>query len=205
MAGSADLSTQTAQGIERLGRTISLGAPPLIEGEDGTAYHLLHGRIAAAVKPKDIIEELWVRDIADLSWEILRLRRIKARLLTSRVAAQIRAYLESPCGASQAQKLSAEWEVGEPRVSARVDELLATACGRTVESITADVFLAMSEHLERIERMTTNAEARRNAVLREIERRRASVAQALRRASEEVVEAEFEDVKPDQRAQKDAA
>ena len=205
MAGPSDLSTRTTDAVERLGRIISMGSPPLIEGEDGAAYHLLHGRIAAAVKPKDIIEEFWMRDIADLSWEVLRLRRIKARLLTSRVAAQIRAYLESPCGASQAQKLAAEWEVAEPRASARVDDLLATACGRSVESITADVFLAMSEHLERIERMTTNAEARRNNALREIERRRSSVAQALRRASEEVVEAEFEDVAPDRRAQKDAA
>jgi hypothetical protein len=145
MAGPSDLSTRTTDAVERLGRIISMGSPPLIEGEDGAAYHLLHGRIAAAVKPKDVIEEIWMRDIADLSWEVLRMRRIKARLLTSRVTAQIRAYLESPCGASQAQKLSAEWEVGEPRASARVDDLLATACGRSVESITADVFLAMSE------------------------------------------------------------
>jgi hypothetical protein len=128
MVGPSDLSTRTAQAIECLGGAISLGPPPLIEGEDGTAYNQLHGRIVAAIKPKDFLEEIWARDIADLSWEVLRLRRIKAKL-TSRVAAQIRAYLESPCGASQAQKLSAEWGAGDPRVIARVDELLAATGG----------------------------------------------------------------------------
>jgi hypothetical protein len=206
MAGPSDLSAPTAQAIERLGRAVSLGPPPLIEGEDAPAYYQLRDRIAAAVKPRDILEEIWVRDIADLSWEVLRLRRLKARYLTAQVAAQIRGYLKGPCGTSQAQKLSVEWEAGDPRVSARVDELLATSDSPTVESITAQVFLGLSEHFERIDRMTMNAEARRNAALRENERHRSSVAQALLRASEEeVVEAEFEDVKPDKRAQKDAA
>jgi hypothetical protein len=73
-----DLTTRTAQAIGRLARTASLGQPPLIEGEDGAAYNQFHGGIAASVKPKDFLEEIWVRDIADLSWEVLRLRRIKA-------------------------------------------------------------------------------------------------------------------------------
>ena len=60
-----------------------------------------------------------------------------------------------------------------------------------------------SEHLERIDRMTTKAEARRNAALHEIERRRSSMAQALRRANDDVVEAEFVDVAPDQIARKE--
>ena len=91
MVGPSDLSTRTAQAIECLGGAISLGPPPLIEGEDGAAYNQLHGSITAAVKPKDFIEEILARDIADLSWEVLRLRRVKGKLLTSRVAAQIRA------------------------------------------------------------------------------------------------------------------
>jgi hypothetical protein len=85
-----------------------------------------------------------------------------------------------------------------------VDELLAATGGRTVESITVDVFLAISEHLERIDRMMMHAEGRRNAALREIDRHCSNVARVLRRASEEVVEAEFEDVAPDQKAKKDA-
>ncbi len=201
-AGSSNLSTRTAQAIEGLARTASLGPPPLIEGEDGVAYNQFHGGVAASVKPKDFLEEIWVRDIADLSWEVLRLRRIKAQLLKSWTAVKIRVYLKDLCGASQAQKLSAE--LGDPSVIARVDELLS-ANGLSLESITAEVFVELTEALERIDRMMMNAETRRNNALHEVERHRSTLAQALRRATDEVVDAEFEDVRPGQRAQKDAA
>jgi hypothetical protein len=197
-----DVPTRTAQAIERLARNASLGPPPLIEGEDGIAYNQLYRSMTEAVKPKDFIEEMWVRDIVDLSWDVLRLRRLKAKLLTYGTAAQVRGYLQNLCGASQAQKLSAE--LGNPSAVARVDELLSPI-GHTVESVTAEVFVAMSETLERIDRMMTSAESRRNTALHEIERHRSSFAQALRRAGEEVVEAEFEDVAPGRKAQKDAA
>jgi hypothetical protein len=85
-----------------------------------------------------------------------------------------------------------------------LDELLSPT-GHTVQSVTAEVFVAMSQALDRIDRMMMSAESRRNTAMHEIERHRSSFAQALRRASEEVVEAEFEDVAPDRRAQKDAA
>ena len=45
--------------------------------------------------------------------------------------------------------------------------------------------------IERIDRMIMNAEARRNTVLREIDRHRAALADALRRATENVRDAEF--------------
>ncbi len=197
-----DPPTRATQALERLGRAVALGPPPLIAGEDGAAYDLLHGSVTAAVKPKDFLEEMWVRDIVDLSWDVLRLRRLKAQLLTYCTAAQVRGYLKELRGTSQAQKLSAE--LGDPSVVARVDEFLS-ATGHTVESVTAEVFVATSEALERVDRMTMSAESRRNATLREIDRHCSSVARVLRRASEEVVEAEFEDVAPDQKAKKDAA
>ena len=49
--------------------------------------------------------------------------------------------------------------------------------------------------IERIDRLAMNAELRRNAALREIERHRASFGQALRRASNDVVDAQFEQVR----------
>jgi predicted GNAT family N-acyltransferase len=54
-------------------------------------------------------------------------------------------------------------------------------------------------------RMTMNAEIRRNAALREIERHRASFSQALRRASNEVVDAQFEQVDAPQIEDREAA
>jgi hypothetical protein len=53
------------------------GPPPLIEGEDAAAYDELLVRISAAVKPADILEDIWVREIVDLVWSAFRLRRFK--------------------------------------------------------------------------------------------------------------------------------
>jgi hypothetical protein len=64
-------------------RLAALGPPPLIEGEDGAAYDELLLRISTAVKPADIIEDFWVRDITDLVWEAVRLRRLKVNLMKS--------------------------------------------------------------------------------------------------------------------------
>jgi hypothetical protein len=42
------------------------GPAPLFEGEDTAAYDELLVRISETVKPADIVEEIWVRDIVDL-------------------------------------------------------------------------------------------------------------------------------------------
>ena len=76
MGMNSDLSTPPEYVVNHSGRAL-LGQLPLIRGEDGCAYNELCARIAAAVKPKDFIEEIWVRDVADLSWEVFRLRRIQ--------------------------------------------------------------------------------------------------------------------------------
>src|ERR1700680_24366 len=57
------------------GRSVPFGPPPLIEGEDAAAYDELLTRVSAAVKPADILEDIWVRDIVDLVWHAFRLRR----------------------------------------------------------------------------------------------------------------------------------
>jgi hypothetical protein len=65
------------------------------------------------------------------------------------------------------------------------------------DSITADVFLVNSENIERIDRMIMKAEgaAKRRCANRAPPLKR--MAQALRRVSDDVVDAEFVDVAPD--------
>ena len=63
-------------------RPAMFGPPALIEGEDTAAYDELLTQISTAVKPSGILEDIWVRDIVDLIWEGLRLRRLKVSLMT---------------------------------------------------------------------------------------------------------------------------
>jgi hypothetical protein len=61
-------------------RLALFGAPPLIPGEDADAYGEILARVSGQVAPRDLIEEMLLIDIVDLTWEIARLRRLKAGL-----------------------------------------------------------------------------------------------------------------------------
>jgi hypothetical protein len=71
-----------------------------------------------------------------------------------------------------------------------VSDLLAQA-GTSIDALLVDSLERDFDYIERIDRLTAVAEARRNASLREIDRRRAHLGEALRRTLPEV-EGEFE-------------
>jgi hypothetical protein len=57
------------------------GDPPLLSTEDPKAYFDWLARVAQAVKPKNIIEWMWVKDLVDLSFEVRRLRSLKSQIV----------------------------------------------------------------------------------------------------------------------------
>jgi hypothetical protein len=69
------------------------GPPPLLEGEDAAAYYELFGRLCAAVKPADIIDEISTADVATLEWEILRWRRLKLSLIKASLRGPLQNFL----------------------------------------------------------------------------------------------------------------
>src|SRR5262244_3618565 len=102
-------STTPASLPERVGRLALFGPPPLLEGEDTAAYDELLVRISGAVKPADILEEIWVRDIVDLVWEAFRLRRLKANLITAVAHEGVERILTPRLGWSSAHDLAKAW------------------------------------------------------------------------------------------------
>jgi hypothetical protein len=56
-------------------RLIVFDRPQLLEGEDSATYDQLVARVCAAVKPTDIIYEMYIADVITLEWDVLRLRR----------------------------------------------------------------------------------------------------------------------------------
>jgi hypothetical protein len=42
-----------------------LGPPPLLDGEDAGAYDALYRHIRTAVAPRDVLEEIWARNVVD--------------------------------------------------------------------------------------------------------------------------------------------
>ena len=62
-------------------RLAVFGQPLLLEGEDPAAYDQLLARICAAVKPVDIIDEIFIADAVFSEWDVLRLCRLKWSLI----------------------------------------------------------------------------------------------------------------------------
>ena len=166
-----------------------LAPPPLIAGEDHAAYDDLLARISAALQPGDILEDIWVRDVVDMVWDALRLRRLKTQLLTASAHEGMHAILRRFLDWQLAEQVAQMWALREKSAVVKAEAVLASA-GLTTESVIAQTLALKIDVIERVDRMMVMAEARRNSVLREIERHRASFARTLRRVVQDVEDAE---------------
>jgi hypothetical protein len=105
--------------------------------------------------------------------------------------------------ARKAEQLAQDYLQRKPGAIKLIDKLLASA-GSSIDALMVQVLPGELDKIERIDRFTTVAETRRNAMLREIDRRRAVLSEALRRQVQEV-EGEFEVVDKTPAATKSAA
>ena len=141
-------------------------------------------------KPKGIIDEIIVRDSVDLLWEIRRLRRLKASLLQDAAHEGLERVLKPLVAWSEADRLTDTWARRSSRAIAKVDKVL-DAAGLNLDAVTAETLALRLDDIERIERLIASQEARFEAALREIDRHRAVLAEALRGAAQEIEEAEL--------------
>jgi hypothetical protein len=173
-----------------------LGKPPLLKHENKDHYFELMRRLASTTRPNDFIEWLWVRDVADLTWEIIRWRRLKAALMNAGRQRAIEHFvcisapgLMDSVDASDPAILAEEWFTN-PASKNDVDELLAKR-ELDADSIAAQCFAQARAELETAERLLAACEIRRNDALNEIGRRQQAFGRALHRASDDVVDAEI--------------
>jgi hypothetical protein len=181
------------------------GPPPLIPGEEKKDYEALLTRVTDAVLPADHIEQILVRDVVNLVWEALRLRRLKAKFLEAveyEGLGEILKIIEPPkpptdngaftfiplsTPVAREIPLATRWARREPAALKKVDRYLAAA-GLTMDSVRARTFILKLDEMERIDRMIASCEARRNAAFREIDRHRGEHAERLRRAAAQEIE-----------------
>jgi hypothetical protein len=161
------------------------GEPALLHGEDARSYEELLAQVRATMGPRDVLEEVWVRDAVDLTWDIFRLRRLKANLLKVDARASVTyavwPYVRNP--QKQAEKLADAWFAGEANAVAQVNDAL-DAAGYSMDAIMAMTVGSGLKRIERLDAMIANAEIRRGVALAEIERYRASFAGELRGAEQ---------------------
>ncbi len=176
------------------------GAPPLIQGEDPAQWEAMRKHISAAVGPLDFLEEIWVNDVVYFCWDVRRLRRLKVTLFRAAAHDGMERLLGAFYGQgskNHAEHMAKGWMACKDYGLKAVEDLFASS-DATMEMVTAQTLVARLDEFERIERLMASAEARRDIALHEIERHRSSLGPLLRKATEDVIDAEFEviDAKP---------
>ncbi len=255
------VSTVTAVSEHRL-----FGPPPLLEGEDAAAYDEFYGRVCAALKPLDVIDEMLIADVLALELEILRCRRWKSNRIRERGLEALQDFLceeldykhcrkrvaddltdilrsnlpkhqaedyapmlaracaqnQSPAvdevnkildrigdsmdyvlhraQADEAQELTQKYRRRESATVKFIDKLLAAA-GKSFDSLIAKALPL--DYIERIDHLITIAENRRDASLREIDRRRVVLGQKVRKSLQELEDNQLEVIEAAPAIQKD--
>ena len=183
---------------DSLNRVVGIAPSPLLPGEQEAEYATLIARIVAVAQPRDAIEDLLTRDVIDLTWEVFRLRRVKAGILKASIHTGVERVLDG-LGYGQDQKydytqrLGKSWAAGDKKSRKEVMAALSAA-GLTIDEVMAKTVESKLDSFERLDRMSASAEARRNNALREIDRHREALRGAVRQAIDEVQDAEFRDV-----------
>lgn len=200
------------QNMSEFELTNAIFAPSLIlEGEDTDAYRELFKRVWDTMKPKDIIEGIYIRDYVRLTWEILRHCSHKERLIKAHVPGALEEALEPIVNGeiedhgTEIQKIEVRagltptptqkivrgnWCRGEPDTIKWIRQALGEA-GLSMADIEARAMALVLDDLNIIDRLMAQAESRRNAILRQLEDWRDGFGRRLRGATQDVIDGEF--------------
>jgi hypothetical protein len=146
--------------------------PPPLKGEDPAAYKALLDEIIAALQPRDFMEYILAREIADLVWEIIRYKRLKtaivneARVVGGRIEddplyPQVLAWRRSL--EEDQKKLDARY--GTARSQPKPVEIPKPQPVPLTFAVTAQAFQNKLAGYERLDKMQAFAENRRNSLL----------------------------------------
>ena len=164
-----------------------------MQGENRQSYDDLYGHFQSAIVPADAIEEIFTCDVADATWDILRIRRFKAKLMDARASQGIRRLLKNLVDPADVDNLVDGWINRKVLAVKRVNKHFAKA-GFNHETVLAETLAANFQEIDNLDQSLMQKEAQRNAVYREIERHREALARRLREAAAEVEASEIEDV-----------
>ncbi len=187
-----------------------LGPPPVLSSEKAKAYDEILARLMQCLEPRDFIEQLLIKQWVDDNWESVRYRRHKT-LAIERKFRRLRAY-QAKHAKTLAQKKDARSRTTQS------DDYPATELGRMYEledklESTADDVDAILErpaaeldhaaalqagivyHLQ-LDQSLNASVIRRDYAFEQLERYRRGSGKRQRKASDEIIGAESNDVAP---------
>lgn len=171
----------------------TFGMPTLLRGEDAKAFHKLSERINKTVKPADALEEMWVADVVHLQWELQRLQECKAQFIRLKHEEGYREVVITMCGEVVGQQALTNRKLEVEGVEEAIEKAFEHF-GFTSKTVSAQTMVLYLDEIERLDRMVSSAEARRNNAIREVRFHRDALARGLRRACEVVEDAEYTEI-----------
>jgi hypothetical protein len=168
---------------------------PLLITESADEFDALRDAFKQEIKPRGIIEQMYVHDICAIVWEILRLRRCKVIIINSafrsalqnllkqllRLPGQYEYQLEG-----EAEALAHSWFTDQ-EAKKQVSEILSRF-DLDESAIEAEAIRRSSSDVELLDRMLTSLESRRDKALGCVAQYRASLAHQLRENSERIID-----------------
>jgi hypothetical protein len=168
---------------------------PLLITESADEFDAIRDAFEREIKPRGIIEQMYVHDISCIVWEILRLRRCKVVIINSAFRKALPNLLKEllrepgehgfyPSNETEALALAwftdhaAKKEVSEILSRFELDE----------SAIEAEAIRSSSEDLELLDRMLTSLESRRNKALGCVAEYRANLAHQLRESADRIID-----------------
>jgi hypothetical protein len=169
---------------------------PLLITESADEFDALRDAFEREIKPRGIIEQMYVVDICAIVWEILRLRRCKVIIINSAFRRALENLLEQLLRQAnedpfevedEAQALAQAWFTDQ-EAKKQVSEILSRF-DLDESAIEAEAIRSSSSDLELLDRMLTSLESRRNKALGTVAEYRASLGQQLRESADRIVNA----------------
>jgi hypothetical protein len=179
-----------------------LGGAPLVGDETQEQYDAFRATILSQVSEPDVINELYLQDVVDLSWQIFRERRMKADVVlifqqrvVERLLRTTHSNPEKPYERQDyvyriaAAGPEAQLWLGNEDARKRIDAELERR-GFSPDIVLAFAKLEGRMELDAIEHRIAFYEMRRMAAYNAIERRNEEAAEQLKRAAR-MIEAQF--------------
>jgi len=175
--------------------------PALLRTESEGDFEKLFDELKRDVEPATFVEGIYVRDIANHSWDIIRYSRNKAGIINNAFRTALAYILRPillPAGADylthigeanlRARKLANDWFYGREGK----DEALAVLKKADLDmaAVEAEAFRLRLEDIERVDRLLTAAGVSRDKALRAMAWYRESFVKKLQQSSERILAAE---------------
>jgi hypothetical protein len=161
----------------------AFGAPALIHGETQAEFEALWAQFRATMKPREIVQELFVHEAVTCAWEVMRLRRLRNGVLAAGTERALIDMIEKLLLRSQDPKLARQNATGFVQRFLEGDQQGKTLVNKYLASqgldMNAVMGLVMEKNLttiERFNRMIDGASAQWMRILKEAGRYRDAIA-----------------------------